>query len=153
MEMVKKKKGTKPSDFSELNILLVVVALVLVAGGAYYIWGRVGNKQSPRVSTVQGGFVSGFPREFILESGVTPEASSLSTYSDNSQKLWSASYVSKLPASVVIQSYQSLFTLGGWEITNRSSGFLYAKLGKTDVSVTAKDFTGGSNVLINVWNK
>ena len=151
--MVRRKKVETPSNFSEFNVALVVLALILVAGGAYYYFSRNLNSGELNANRASGEFVSGFPKEYILESGIVPEESALITFPGDSNKLWNASYVSKLSPENIISSYESLFTFAGCEITQKTSSFIYARLGKTDVSAKVEVESGGTRVLVSILNK
>jgi len=151
--MVRRKKVETPSNFSEFNVALVVLALLLIAGGAYYYFSRTPGSGEPNANRVKGEFVSGFPREYMLERGIVPEESALITLPGDSNKLWNASYVSKLSPENIISGYESLFIFAGWEITQKTSSFIYARLGKTDVSTKVEAESGGTRVLVSVLNK
>jgi hypothetical protein len=154
MEMVRRKKEVEQPRFPELNIFLVVLALVLIAGGVYWIWGRNNEAvNQPKVVQVENGFVSGFPVQYILEQGITPEKSSLSTYSDSSQKLWNAVYISNLSPQEIITKYRNLFGFLDMKITQETANFIYAKSVDFDVSVSAVISGSGTKTVVSYLNK
>lgn len=150
--MDRKKKGIKLPDFSEFKIVLTVLALILLAGGAYLIWGRLASGE-PRVTIVKGDYAPGFPKQYILEDGVVPTESAFTTYPGETKKFWSASYVSALSPREIISKYHNILGFLGANITQETSSFIYAKSLDFDFSAKAQPFGTSTKVAVSFLSK
>ncbi len=151
-------------------VLVVVVVLFLALGGAY--WFMLQSRkagapvQSPLPSVTQaaaGALVENFPGNYILENNVAVKESVLLNYNAAAQKLYTASYISKLgidAAFAIYKKYFSNYIGGGWKITNSSDvptqKFLYAQQTdepKDQMTVVIEKTTDGALVSLSVLRK
>lgn len=149
----KKKRGGDTESFPRLSAILTVVVLLLIAGGLYYYWlSRTPSTVAPQVTTASGSLIAGFPQQFILESGVHPNESSISNYPGGS-KFWTASYISQLSPSEILKLYSNYFGFIHWKVTQSTNSAIFAQNNNVQVNVSARNSSSGTEVLLSILQK